>query len=517
MTDETSTRPPLPGAAVPCWTPWERWGVAGLMLVLAALTVPTLGRNGFWIDEIYTANLTRTWGSMFEFLTRQENNMALYLILLRGWESLGSDEFTIRLLSVVFALLTLPVFHALARRLFDGRTALIGGALLVSNPFFLYYASEARSYSLLVLLTTTASLWFVRGLDEPRYRIWVAYGATLAAGVYAHYFALLIVPVHALALLGRKVPWRQIGVGLGVFGLLWLPLVWFRPAASAHELDWLGRPNLASLSSVFRAFFFSGRLANGIVAGLCAWLVARWALRRATMSARQGWSLRLAVSWLVVPVVIAFGFSLVCKPAFFSRYLIGCVPAVALIVAVAIAQMRTWAAVGTVLVLFAALITRDLRHGFGHGGPWREAAQYVRSHADAGDAILCYPSDTADALRYYLQRMAAPRSLMPPVLARGPTDPEGGSVGTDPALGAAAQFGTEGKRVWLVVLANSLADQMNPGVLAKLEATLAARLRRQEVVHCLHRGAYTFNDIDIICFSRDLAASPPSNAGAGKP
>jgi hypothetical protein len=73
--------------------------------------------------------------------------MALYYGLLRLWVRLGTDESTVRLLSVLPDLATVPVLYVLENR-FGTRVGLSSALLLAINGYNIQYAQEARSYSL---------------------------------------------------------------------------------------------------------------------------------------------------------------------------------------------------------------------------------------------------------------------------------------------------------------------------------------------------------------------------------
>ena len=63
--------------------------------------------------------------------------MGLYYVLLHGWIALGDSEFTVRALSAIFAVATIPVVYGLTRRIFRGRAALTAALLLALNSFFI--------------------------------------------------------------------------------------------------------------------------------------------------------------------------------------------------------------------------------------------------------------------------------------------------------------------------------------------------------------------------------------------
>ena len=127
-------------------------------------------------------------------------NMVLYYLLLRGWLHLGDSVAFIRGLSVVFAVAAIPAIFLLGRKMHGTSFGLISALLLSVNAFQVRYAQEVRSYSLLVLLVIVSSYFFVSGIESGRRRDWNWYIAASSLAIYAHFFAVLVVVAHWVAL-----------------------------------------------------------------------------------------------------------------------------------------------------------------------------------------------------------------------------------------------------------------------------------------------------------------------------
>ena len=102
--------------------------------------------------------------------------MSLYLVILHFWiRVFGDSEMATHALSLLFAVITIPVFFALERKLMNRTSSFFGALLLSISPLFVYYAIETRSYSMLILSATVSSLLFIRMLRKPGYglAIWL--------------------------------------------------------------------------------------------------------------------------------------------------------------------------------------------------------------------------------------------------------------------------------------------------------------------------------------------------------
>ncbi len=173
-----------------------------LLLAAFAIILTGLGRESLWNDEAWTAWAVRS-PYIAETLARVRDDVhpPLYFLLLDGWTlAAGESVYALRLPSAWFALIALAAVYAIGRRCFGGAAGLIALALLATASFFVYYAREARMYSLLLALSTLALWAYVRWRDQPTPRRALAYAALLAALLYTHYAGALVVAAQVIHL-----------------------------------------------------------------------------------------------------------------------------------------------------------------------------------------------------------------------------------------------------------------------------------------------------------------------------
>ena len=187
------------------------WGIVALG---AALRLVALGAKSFWLDEIASVVIARMPGNSFwHWLWTEEGNMALYYVMLRPWLEIHLGEATVRLLSVLPGVASLPVMYLLGKRLFGRNVGMLAALFLALSTCAVVYSQEARGYSWLLLGTIVSTYFFARLVARPTYAM--ACGYALAAGVtfYFHYFGLLVPLAHAVSLValpkGRR-PWKQL-------------------------------------------------------------------------------------------------------------------------------------------------------------------------------------------------------------------------------------------------------------------------------------------------------------------
>jgi uncharacterized membrane protein len=160
----------------------------GILLCHAALSFHALAAKTFWFDEGMSVGIVRLdFYNFLRILWRREGNMSLYYLALRLWMHFGSSPAFVRSLSVIFSLGAVAAIYFLGRRLFNSTVGLIASVLLAFNAWEIRYAQEARSYTLMVLLCTLSTLFFVRYVESSLSRDRKLYIALITLAVYANF------------------------------------------------------------------------------------------------------------------------------------------------------------------------------------------------------------------------------------------------------------------------------------------------------------------------------------------
>jgi mannosyltransferase len=410
--------------------PALRRTLLGLIVLLAAhLRLHALAARSFWLDEGVSAELSRLrWSQFFLVLWHREANMALYYVLLHCWMKIGSSEAFVRGLSVIFAVATVPLIYALGKRLFGRVVGLIAALLLAINWYHIFYSQEARSYALTIFLVTLSTWLLVRNLQEPASARWWSYALVSALSFYGHFFAALVIVAQGASFLlvrGSNFPWRDYARSLRWIGYIVLPLAIVAARIGGAPVDWIQRTSIPQFYYFFRDLTGAGSMwlvaldALAIVlAAFAAWRV--WHKRDRAHEA-SGWSnaqsYALVFSWFFVPVLLTSAVSLF-RPFFVVRYLIFCLPALILLLAVGIASLRPKVLAWLLAVAISAL-TFQSTHNYFHQGyapyreDWRAASAYVLDHAQPGDGIIFTPLGRIPYEYYRTQRNPVPPGPAP--------------------------------------------------------------------------------------------------------
>ncbi len=201
--------------------------VAALTVLGAALRFVGIGHQGFWFDEGNTALLVHySPGKMLGLIPQSESTPPLYYCIVWVWARLfGYGEAGLRSLSAVCGVATVPVAYMAARKLVSERAGVIAAALTACNPFLIWYSQEARSYSMLVLLTAVALLAFAYARATPTPRTLAAWVVASGLALATHYYALLAIVPQAIWLLASHWRRRSVQIAVGLVALCGLALI----------------------------------------------------------------------------------------------------------------------------------------------------------------------------------------------------------------------------------------------------------------------------------------------------
>lgn len=453
------------------------------MAVALALRLHQLGALSLWLDEAYSAWFSsRTWRYLWTEVPLFETHPSFYYSLLKLWRVIGDDEFSLRLMSAVINVATIPLVALTARLCGDDRSgrraAVLAAVLFACSATQMHAAQEARPYALLTfamalaLASSVAVMTAGPRAHVPLHRLWrqdralVAAFAGIGAGIallaWSHNFG----PVLGLTLGACLVLfWIASGAPRGLFLNLTgsvvvaaalyapnIPIVLMQTRSLGASGFWPDRPGAEALARALIEMPLGHdrpgdpvMLAAGIVALLAA-VAGLAALRRAPKPTPGPVILMLGIM-VVLPMALSFAISRVGQPIFLFRTLQ--TAQIPLLIGLAFSPLAiarllparlAWAApvlpVGLALVALHGYETGRYRW---LGEDWRQLTHIIAAKPDA--RIVVYPPESELPLRYYAAQsgLALDMEVVPaPYPARSPdySYPAGGggSPGIAPAM-----------------------------------------------------------------------------------
>jgi uncharacterized membrane protein len=223
---------------------WSKRLVILLLLLGIFFRLINIDQKVFWVDEVATAirvagytkqevtesvlNLgivraadlqkyqqlspEKDIADVVKTLIKSPEHAPLYFLLTRFWEQqFGSSITTIRSLSIVFSILSLPCIYWLCLELFN--SSLVGEmaiALLAVSPFYVAYAQEARPYSLWTFILLLSNIALLRAIRLGKRTSWYLYTATLVLSLYTSLLSLWVAIGQSIYTMGaEKFRWSK--------------------------------------------------------------------------------------------------------------------------------------------------------------------------------------------------------------------------------------------------------------------------------------------------------------------
>ena len=428
--------------------------VFAVLLVALAFRCYRLADEPLWHDETASINYLDA-PSFGDFVARERPGdpamVPLYFYLeYRVWKLTGGSVIVLRVLSVVFGMMTVVITYATARRIFGAPAALTAAGCAAVAIQQVYYSQEIRMYALYAMAGALAIYALLRVLRGDHSVWWAVLGMANAVMLWTHLHGLWLVLVQgAFVFVVRRKDaktlalWTAVNGPLLVSVFLWVSTT--NPESVEAHLGWI--PKLFS-EDTKRYLADSGLSIKEAPAGTAAqpgdYLAAdppvRWdkslhlptvakiliavlwitltssvtvrSLRKRRQlvsegdrahAERLGTDLGLMLTWLVAPAAILIFLSLVWRPTFLPRYALPSTVALYVLMGGAVAQIRTgrwrWV-VGSLLVGLYAYDTTAF--GLPHRPNLREAMGIVDGQPyTEGDMVLVNLSTNRGPACYY--------------------------------------------------------------------------------------------------------------------
>ena len=249
--------------------PFDRLARLALYLVIGGdVLIGVLLRfrstSKLWLDEAQSVNISAHPLSQLTQYLRHDGAPPLYYVVLHFWmRVVGSTDLDVRALSGIFGVLSLVAAYFALRAWWDSELALIALAILAVLPYAIYFGTETRMYSLVMMLSALM-LWALRcHMNRPR--IWTAsvlavLGALL---LYTHYWSIYLLSVIGLYGLIRwwlhrqETPRRDWLLPASMAGsfILWAPWLPIFNTQRLHTgTPWAAAPTIYKLFTWFDGF-----------------------------------------------------------------------------------------------------------------------------------------------------------------------------------------------------------------------------------------------------------------------
>lgn len=336
--------------------------------------------QSIWLDEIHTMNEANPkvgFVDLYSIITSGEQMPPFYFYSLYFlFKIFGYTTFVARIYSAIIGVVSVFSLYLLGKGIMNKRVGLIAAFIITVNPFHLYYSQEARPYIFLFLFTVLAYYYLIKFIKLPNRKSALYHGLFAVLMLYSHFFGLFVLFAQYLILLlflilsekGKK---TQFFINAFISGLL--TFVLFIPAinifikVSKITQFWIPAPTLDVYTLIFKEFFGNSENVLTLLSLIFLFYFIKLSNEKDTtitydsiINNKMIFSFVILIPTTVVVLLIPLIRSYWSIPMIISRYFITVLPAIIIMISIAIYQFKNKIIQLGILILFVIFSLTDI-------------------------------------------------------------------------------------------------------------------------------------------------------------
>jgi hypothetical protein len=282
-----------------------------------------------------------SFGQLLQTVIGERGGAPLHFVLAWIVAHLGGGLGALRIVSLLFAVASVPLIALLGARLADRTVGLVAAALASGTWVVIFHGIYGRMYSLFLFTSLLSFLALLSALERGRRRRFVLWGLALLATLASHPYAVLVLGAQVLFVCLRRERLRPAVITLAAVAVAGIPF-WWADIVLRNRFDvgvGGGGRQLGSPGSVLHYFWW---VSGDFSAGHYSWSVPVLLLALAgtvVLARRRPRSVLLAACVIAVPAAAFTIATLGSSTSPESRHLIFALPFFSTIIAVSLVEL----------------------------------------------------------------------------------------------------------------------------------------------------------------------------------
>ena len=148
-----------------------------------------------WSIEVMQNNLS----NLVKMDVIPADELSIHYIMLHFWTKLfGVSEIALRLLSVLFGLLSVPMIYIGGKKFFNSKVGLMSAFLLSISVYLIENSQLIRAYSIFLFFSIASIYFFARYIKEFKRRDLILFAIISIINFYTNFFASLLLDIQIL-------------------------------------------------------------------------------------------------------------------------------------------------------------------------------------------------------------------------------------------------------------------------------------------------------------------------------
>jgi 4-amino-4-deoxy-L-arabinose transferase-like glycosyltransferase len=211
----------------------------------------------------------KSFSDIWNITASGEVHPPLYYWITHAMLYLDVSVFSLRIVPVIFGVLSIPLVYFLGSELYSDRAGIISAMILTISQSHIFYSQEARSYTMLLFFAILTLYLYLKCFKTNETRYFILLGVVSGVAFWTHFWSVIfIIPVMASVLykmLTERCNYTNHTLSLFISILIAFPLITvlmdIYKIRTSSEIYW-GMKGIDLVAGVFSEF--SGN-ANGVV------------------------------------------------------------------------------------------------------------------------------------------------------------------------------------------------------------------------------------------------------------
>lgn len=381
------------------------------------IRVYKLGIHDLWHDEAVSYMLIKFFSLNQKLYMLTSPHPPLYQVFLAAWMYLvGETEYALRLMSVIFGLISIALTYKLGNLYGGKKTGVAGAFLMAVSPMHIWYSQEARAYvmlSTLILASMCAFLELLIKNKSPHFKYFTIFSIL---SVYTHYFSLIVL-LSGIIILIFKMPRSLLRGWFYSYAIIFISFLPILPIFLSQLKDrgtffWIPVPTPYSIFTTFANITlgynmdkFSGIIMVCLCLYLCILGLVR--LKAERMVTSIFWTL------ILLPIASVFFVSKLYAPVYIDKYLLSIAPLYYILIAGGLITIKNIIVRRAIFSFMCIIIFFAIRNYFSgylpadnyvaanRKEPVEPAVHYVNENLKEGDVIAHTNNCASPQFFYY--------------------------------------------------------------------------------------------------------------------
>lgn len=332
-----------------------------ILIIASFFRIFKLDFQSLWLDELYTMNVADPntgFVDMIKDVTVRESFPYLYFIIVKFFFLLfGHESIVARIPSVIFGILSVWMIYKLGKQLVSNKVGLIAALLIAFNQYSIYNSQDARAYSFYLFFVILSYYFFTKFFQNPTKNHAIKYAFSAGLLLNTNFFAVTNVLAQGFLLLSflvifnndKKVRLQNLKfLLLSVFitFLLFTPNIYKFYLAAQFYSNWIPAPSNGGVTLMIKEMICDSEFALFLFGLLLVFYFLnafKYSDSESVFKIVKDKKVTVFIvltSWIVFPILMVVIKSYVSTPLYVTRYLYSILPAIFLIFAISINEIK---------------------------------------------------------------------------------------------------------------------------------------------------------------------------------